>query len=51
MAFAKLEALLRKAPARTIDDLWRAIADILDTFTQTERANYFVTTGYDHEHK
>jgi hypothetical protein len=27
MAFAKLKGLLRTAPARTIPDLWQAIAD------------------------
>ncbi len=29
MAFAKLKALLRKAAARTIDDLWTLVADCL----------------------
>ena len=32
-AFSKLEALLRKAAARTIDDLWRIIGESLDAFT------------------
>ena len=47
MAFAKLKALLRKAAARTIDDLWQAIADILDAFTPDECINYFAAAGYD----
>ena len=32
-AFAKLKALLRKAAARTVDDLWDAIAEIIDLHT------------------
>jgi transposase len=46
-AFAKLKALLRKAAARTVDDLWDAIAEALKTFTSTECKNYFVNCGYD----
>ena len=42
-AFAKLKAHQRKAAARTVDDLSRAI----DTFTPTEYANYFVAARYD----
>ena len=38
-AFAKLKALLRKAAARTVDDLWDAIAEIIELFTPTECAN------------
>ncbi len=49
LAFAKLKSILRKAAARTIDDLWRVIADALDTFTTTECANYFTTAGYEPE--
>ena len=46
-AFSKLKALLRKAAARTIDDLWRVIGDSLDAFTPAECANYFTAAGYD----
>jgi transposase len=46
-AFAKLKAHLRKAAARTIDDLWAAIAEALKTFTSTECKNYFVNSGYE----
>jgi len=49
MAFSKLKALLRKAAARTIDDLWTAIADILNAFTPAECQNYFEAAGYDQE--
>lgn len=46
-AFAKLKAMLRKAAERSLDDLWRAISRIIETFTPTECANYFATAGYD----
>ncbi len=46
-AFAKLKAMLRKAAERTINGLWSAIGDIIDTFTPTECANYFAAAGYD----
>ena len=46
-AFAKLKAHLRKAAARTVEDLWAAIAEILKTFTPAECQNYFVNSGYD----
>ena len=48
-AFSKLKALLRKAAARTIPDLWTAIADAISRFSQTECANYFQTAGYEPE--
>ena len=47
MAFSKLKALLRKAAARTVPNLWQAIADTLDAFTPTECQNYFAAAGYD----
>jgi hypothetical protein len=47
MAFAKLKALLRVAAARTIPDLWQAIADALRRFTPQECANYLAAAGYD----
>ncbi|WP_375428947.1 IS630 family transposase [uncultured Sphingomonas sp.] len=46
-AFAKLKALLRKAAARTVDDLSRAIGNAIDIFTPAECANYFAAAGYD----
>ena len=46
-AFAKLKAMLRKAAGRTLDDLWRSIGRIIDTFTPTECSNYFAAAGYD----
>jgi transposase len=47
--FAKLKAHLRKAAARTVDDLWAAITAILKTFSAAECQNYFVNSGYDPE--
>ncbi len=46
-AFSKLKALLRKAAARTVDELWRVIGDCLDAFTPAECINYFAHAGYD----
>ena len=48
-AFSKLKALLRKAAARTIPELWNAIRDALPSFTPGECANYFTATGYEPE--
>ena len=48
-AFAKLKALLRKAAARTIDALDRAIHDAIPKFTAPECANFFTATGYEPE--
>ena len=46
-AFAKLKALLRKAAARSIEQLWDAIARIIQTYSPHECANYFAAAGYD----
>lgn len=48
-AFAKLKALLRKAAARTIGDLWEAIRDALPLFTPRECRNYSTAAGYEPE--
>jgi transposase len=45
-AFAKLKAMLRKAEARTRDDLWAAIASALAGFHAHECVNYFKAAGY-----
>ena len=47
MAFSKLKATLRQAAARTVDDLWDAVAQSLDEFTPTECRNYFAAAGYE----
>jgi transposase len=46
MAFAKLKALLRKAAARSVEDLWQVIARALDTFTPQECEHYLAACGY-----
>ena len=48
-AFAKLKAYLRKIAARTVDALWDAVADAIQTFTSAHCRNYFVSCGYDPE--
>lgn len=37
----------KNAAARTRDHLWKAIAQIIDSFTPNECANYFGAAGYD----
>ena len=49
MAFSKLKALLRKAAARNIDDLWEAIAQAIEAFKPEECTNYFAAAGYDQD--
>ena len=44
--FAKLKALLRKAAERSVDGLWRRIADLLEAFAPAECTNYFRSAGY-----
>lgn len=46
MAFSKLKAMLRKAAARTIPDLWNVIATTIDAYTPAECQNYFKAAGY-----
>ena len=47
MAFAKLKSLLRAAAARTVPDLFQAIAQALKRFTPNECQNYLAAAGYD----
>ncbi len=49
LAFSKLKAILRKAAARTIHELWQAIAQSLDAFSPDECKNYFAAAGYEPE--
>lgn len=46
-AFSKIKAMLRKASERTIDGLWNAIGQIIDTISPSEAENYFIAAGYD----
>ena len=45
--FSKLKHGLRKAAARSLDDISDAIATILDTVAPTECKNYFIEAGYE----
>ena len=47
LAFAKLKAFLRKIAARTISDLWAAVAQIIDPFNSKECTSYFAHASYD----
>ena len=49
MAFSKLKAFLKKTAARTVDDIWDAIANGINTFTPTECQNYFTAAEYHRE--
>ena len=46
-AFSKLKALPRAAAARTVPDLWAAIARAFAAFTPAECRNYIAAAGYD----
>jgi hypothetical protein len=45
-AFAKYEALLRKAAERTVEGLWQTIGRIADLFSPAECRNFFNSAGY-----
>ena len=47
MAFAKLKALIRKAAARTYDQLWKAVGHVCNLFTEEECYNFFKAAGYE----
>ncbi len=47
MAFSKLKALIRKAAARTYDDLWQAVGKVCDLFSDEECYNFFKAAGYE----
>jgi transposase len=46
MAFAKLKAHLRKAKARTVEALWKAIGSICELYSAEECRNYLKDAGY-----
>jgi len=49
LAFSKIKALLKKAAARTLNDLWDAIRDAIDAVTPRDCRSYFSATGYEPE--
>lgn len=46
MAFSKLKALIRKAAARTYEDLWHAVGHVCNLFSDEECYNFFKAAGY-----
>jgi len=49
MAFSKLKSLLRKGATnngRTMDELWKALGPLSNTFSQAECTNYLRHAGY-----
>ncbi len=48
-SFAKLKALLRRASARSVEALQKAIDKLVSAFTQDECANFFAACGYDQD--
>lgn len=49
MAYSKLKALLKKAAARTIETLWKAIAEAIQKITQQDCLGFFKAAGYGSE--
>ncbi|MEM8986640.1 MAG: hypothetical protein AAGC95_07945 [Pseudomonadota bacterium] len=47
MAFSKLKNHLRKACARTYEQVWKAVGDICDLFTPSQCKNFFSAVGYE----
>lgn len=45
-AFSKIKAALKKIAARTINNLWDAIAEVLPTVTPNDCRNFFINAGY-----
>ncbi len=46
MAFSELKALIRKAAAKTYDELWASVGRVCDLFTEKGCFNYFQAAGY-----
>jgi transposase len=49
LAFSKIKALLRKAAARTLTDLWDAIRDAINAVTPKDCRSFFTASGYEPE--
>ena len=47
MAFSKIKALLKKAAARTVHDLWEAIRNAIDAVTSKDARSFFTACGYE----
>lgn len=49
MAFSKIKALLKKAAARTLQDLWDAIRNAIDAVSPKDARSFFTACGYEPE--
>ncbi len=49
MAFSKLKTLIRKAAARTYEQLWQVVGHVCNLFTEEECYNFFKAAGYETE--
>ena len=49
MAFSKLKTLVRKAAARTYDQLWQAVGHVCNLYSDEECYNFFNAAGYEGE--
>ncbi len=47
MAFSKLKTLIRRAAARTYEQLWAAVGRVCDLFSDDECYNFFKAAGYE----
>ena len=47
MAFSKLKTPVRKAAARTYDQLWEAVGQVCGLFSDEECYNYFKAAGFE----
>jgi len=46
LAFSKLKTLIRKAAARSYDELWKVVGPVCGLFSEQECLNYFAAAGY-----
>ena len=44
--FVKLKTLLRRASARSVEETWRSIGALFDSFSPSECENYLRNSGY-----
>jgi len=47
MAVARIKTLIRKAAARTCDQLWQAVGNVCNLFKDEECYNFFKAAGYE----
>jgi len=47
MAFVKIKTLIRKAAARTYDQLWQAVGSVCNIFNDEQCCNFFKAADYE----